>query len=58
MTSGIGRFVSDGRFDLARIIAATRAEPEAMKALAAERVARLKDARAAEQQRVRDALQR
>jgi hypothetical protein len=51
-TTGIGRFVSDGRFDLERIMAATRAEPEAMQELSAQRVARLHEDRAAEQRRL------
>lgn len=59
MTStGIGRFVGEGRFTLDRLIAATRSEPQAMKELAKQRVARLHEARAAEQRRVADAQAR
>lgn len=50
----IARFVSgDGdRFDLGRIINATRAEPLAMQELQKQRVARLKADRAVEQRRL------
>jgi hypothetical protein len=47
----ISRFVT-GRFDLDRIIAAHRAEPQAMQKLAEQRVAKLHEDRAAEQRRV------
>jgi hypothetical protein len=48
----IGRFVGEGRFDLERIINATRSEPRAMHALQKQRVARLHEDRAAEQRRL------
>jgi hypothetical protein len=48
----IGRFVSGGRFDLDRIINATRSSPQAMQELQKQRVKRLHDDRAAEQRRL------
>lgn len=50
----IGRFVSrDGdRFDLDRIINATRSEPQARQEIQEQRVARLHADRAAEQRRL------
>ncbi len=51
----IGRFVSEGRFDLERIINATRAEPQAMEAISKQRVARLHADRVAEQRRLAEA---
>lgn len=51
---GIGRFV-EGKFGLDRIIAATAADSQALDAISRARVARLKDARADEQQRIAEA---
>src|SRR5690242_668834 len=51
---GLARFV-DGRFSLDRLIAATRSEPEAMREISAERVARIRADREAERRRVDDA---
>lgn len=50
----IGRFVSrDGdRFDLERIINATRSSPQAMQEIQEQRLARLHEDRAAEQRRL------
>jgi hypothetical protein len=48
----IARFVGEGRFDLERIINATRAEPQAMEEISRQRVARLHADRVAEQRRV------
>jgi len=48
---GLARFV-DGRFGLERIIAATQADPDAMREIGKQRVARLRDDRVAEQRRI------